>query len=100
MDIYTVVERFRTFIISNDLPRTEVALFGILCPYCGKSDRIRELEAPSHLDGILETRDICIYADLWQRLEPSSDMLGVCKFCRNPVRLFSDPPHAELIESR
>ncbi|MCF8025366.1 MAG: hypothetical protein K9K82_07745 [Desulfobacteraceae bacterium] len=100
MDIYTALEDLRAFILSHDLPRTEMALFGIRCPYCGKSDRIRKLEAPEHLDGILEPKDIDAYADLWRRLEPSSDLLGICKFCRNPVQLFSDPLRAEVIETR
>lgn len=98
MDIYTALEHLRTFILTHDLPRTEMAMFGIRCPYCGKSDRIRELETPEYLAGVLETEDMDTYANLWQRLGSMSALLGVCKFCRNPVQLFSDPPHAEAID--
>lgn len=99
MDTYAAIEHLRTFILTHDLPRTEMALFGIGCPYCGKSDRIRELEAPEDLCGVLETKDIDAYTDLWRRIEPAANMLGVCKFCRNPVQLFTDPPRAEALDA-
>ena len=40
------VERLKLFAICHGLPQTDMALFGIKCPYCGKSDRIRALEKP------------------------------------------------------
>ena len=34
-------EVLKTFVLTHGLPKTDMALFGIKCPYCGKSDRIR-----------------------------------------------------------
>jgi hypothetical protein len=45
------VEELKKFVLEHSLPKTEMALFGILCPYCGKSDRIRQLENPQALAG-------------------------------------------------
>lgn len=38
------VQKLRQFVIDHGLPKTDMALFGIKCLYCGKSDRIRQLE--------------------------------------------------------
>lgn len=99
MEPHAAIEDLKSFIITHDLPRDEMALFGIRCPYCGKSDRIRELDAPEHLIEDLEPDHAEIYAGLWQRLNPLSDDMGVCKFCQNPLKLFPDVSRAEALDA-
>jgi len=81
------VEKLKTFVLKHSLPRTDMALFGILCPYCGKSDRIRELEEPTALKEKMDAKYMAIYAELWQQLARSNGSLGVCKFCQNLIVL-------------
>lgn len=99
MDTPDAIEKLRRFLIEHDLPRTDLALFGVRCPYCGKSDRIRGLDAPEDLDGAMETGQVEAYADLWRRLNLSSGGLGVCKFCQNPLRLSPDTSGAEMLDA-
>ena len=49
METNEAAEVLKTFVLTHGLPKTDMALFGIKCPYCGKSDRIRELEEPDAL---------------------------------------------------
>jgi hypothetical protein len=81
------VELLIQFILEHDLPRSDMALFGILCPYCGKSDRIRGLEAPPRLNGALEQEAITRYAELWSVLAAADEHLGICRFCQNVLLL-------------
>ena len=99
MDTHAAIEQLRTLIITQELPRTDMALFGIRCPYCGKSDRIRQLDAPENLGDALESDHLDAYADLWRRLNPLSDALAVCKFCQNPLRLSPDASGAEVLDA-
>ena len=87
MEMNQAVENLKTFVLEHSLPRTDMALFGILCPYCGKSDRIRELEEPNALKEKMDAKDITIYVELWEQLARSNGSLGVCKFCQNLIRL-------------
>jgi hypothetical protein len=87
MDRNQAVERLKQFILEHDLPRTDMALFGILCPYCGKSDRIRGLEAPARLGGTIAQEAITRYAELWSVLTAADELLGICKFCQNVLLL-------------
>lgn len=99
VEVHVAIEKLRIFIINHELPRTDMALFGVRCPYCGKSDRIRELDSPENLHGDLAPDDAEVYSDLWGRLNPLSDILGVCKFCQNPLRLSSDVSCAEVLDA-
>jgi hypothetical protein len=99
VEAHAAIEKLRMFIIDHDLPRTDLALFGVRCPYCGKSDRIRELDAPESLQRNLTRDSAEIYSELWKRLNPLSDILGVCKFCQNPLRLSSDHSCAEVLDA-
>jgi len=99
VEAHAAIEKLRMFILENDLPRTDLALFGVRCPYCGKSDRIRELDAPEILKQDLARDSADAYADLWERLNPLSDILGVCKFCRNPLKLSPDASCAEALDA-
>ncbi len=85
--IYEAAEALRRFVLSHGLPRTDMALVGLRCPYCGKSDRIRPLEHPGEIAGRLPEGEDGRYGDLYRRLAPQAGCLGVCKFCDNPVRL-------------
>jgi hypothetical protein len=81
------VEELKKFVLEHSLPKTEMALFGILCPYCGKSDRIRQLENPQALTGKIESENMAIYCTLWDQLARGGGSLGVCKFCQNLLLL-------------
>jgi hypothetical protein len=87
MDRNQAVEELKHFILEHDLPRTDMALFGILCPYCGKSDRIRGLEAPLRLNGAIAPEAVTRYAELWNVLAAADELLGICKFCQNVLLL-------------
>ncbi len=79
-----VIEKFRQVVIYHGLPQTDMALYGITCPYCGKSDRLRKLDLPGSLTSLSE-RDVSVYRDLYDRLADGETRLGVCKFCLNIV---------------
>jgi hypothetical protein len=81
------VEELKKFVLEHSLPKTEMALFGILCPYCGKSDRIRQLENPQALAGKIESENMALYFTLWDQLARGGGPLGVCKFCQNLLLL-------------
>ena len=87
MEINKAVEALKTFVLQHGLPKTDVALFGILCPYCGKSDRIRELEAPDVLGQKMDPANVTTYMNLWHQLTRSKGSLGVCNFCQNLLLL-------------
>ena len=92
---HEVIQKFQQFVIEHGLPKTDMALFGIKCPYCGKSDRVRELEDPAALREGMQPEDIKKYEELWRHLAQSSGSLGVCKFCNNPLNLFPEEGKAE-----
>jgi len=87
LEIHDAVEKLKFLIIEINLPITEMAIFGITCPYCGKSDRIRRLEPPEDLADAIDPTQLNQYTELWRRLNPSGAQLGVCKFCCNPLAL-------------
>jgi hypothetical protein len=87
MDRNHAAELLKQFILAHDLPRTDMALFGILCPYCGKSDRICGLEAPPRLNGTIPPEAVVRYAELWRTLVAAEERLGLCKFCQNVLLL-------------
>jgi hypothetical protein len=87
LEINEAVEQLRTFVLEQGLPQTDMALFGIRCPYCGKSDRIRELEKPDALGVKMESKEMGLYTKLWGQLTTSNGSLGVCKFCQNLLLL-------------
>jgi hypothetical protein len=82
-----IIEQLQKIIIENGLPRTERTIFGLKCPYCGKSDRIRELESPQTLKGSLAFSALSEYLMLWQHVMLPDSTLGVCKFCQHPLRI-------------
>ena len=49
MENVEAIDKLKALIIENNLPQTDMSIFGIKCPYCGKSDRIRKLEPPEDL---------------------------------------------------
>ena len=69
------IERYRNLIRDLGLPKRDLALFGIRCPYCGKSDRINPLEKPEDLEPCPED-----YRKLWEQFGQEGDLV-VCKFC-------------------
>ena len=87
MDTNQAAEKLKTFVLTHGLPKTDMALFGIKCPYCGKSDRIRELEEPDALSKKIDSENMAIYFSLWDQLARSNGSLGVCKFCQNLLLL-------------
>ena len=87
MDTNEAAEVLKTFVLMHGLPQTDMALFGIKCPYCGKTDRIRELEEPDVLTRKMDSKNMAIYLNLWDQLARSNEALGVCKFCQNLLLL-------------
>ncbi len=86
MNTSDVIEKLRQVIIYHGLPQTDMALYGVTCPYCGKSDRLRKLDPPLSLTSLSDT-EASVYADLYERLATQETSLGVCKFCLNIVNL-------------
>jgi len=91
-------EVLKTFVLTHGLPQTDMALFGLKCPYCGKTDRIRELEKPDELTGQMDSKNMAIYFNLWDQLGRSNGALGVCKFCQNLLVLQDKARAAPLYE--
>ena len=87
MKNYGAVDQLKLFIIKHDLPETDFALFNVKCPYCGKSDRIRQLEPPDSLNSRFNPRDLTEYTKTWHEFARPGQSLGVCKFCDNPLKL-------------
>ncbi|MGB9802860.1 hypothetical protein [Desulfofundulus sp.] len=81
------IEQFRNLVLTLGLPRTDVVLFGVICPYCGKNDRVRPLDPPEELkvEELGET-NIDLYDRIWRELQPG-ESLAVCKFCHNILQL-------------
>jgi hypothetical protein len=69
------IERYRQLIRELGLPKQDFALFGLRCPYCGKSDRINRLEKPEELITCPEE-----YRQLWKQFGREGELV-VCKFC-------------------
>jgi len=82
-----ILEQLKSFTINHGLPKTDMALFSTLCPYCGKTDRIRPLEHPDDLSHTMTSEDLTAYEGFWKHFAASEGSLGVCKFCQNPLRL-------------
>jgi hypothetical protein len=97
MEFNESVQKLRQFVIDHGLPKTDMALFGIKCLYCGKSDRIRQLEIPDELYGKIDPLDFETYSDLWKRFTQSGDFLGVCKFCQNLLKLYMEKGSTEAL---
>jgi len=87
LETNAAAEELKTFVITHGLPKTDMALYGIKCPYCGKSDRIRELEEPDALGGKVDSEQLTTYSNLWDQLGRSNGSLAVCKFCQNLLLL-------------
>jgi len=98
LDTNQAAEKLKTFVLTHGLPKTDMALFGIKCPYCGKSDRIRELEEPDALSKKIDSENMAIYFSLWDQLARSNGSLGVCKFCQNLLLLQDQASAAPLYE--
>ena len=97
MEFNESVQKLRQFVLNHGLPKTDMALFGIKCLYCGKSDRIRQLESPDQLHEKMDPKDMEKYSDLWMRLAQSGDSLGVCKFCQNLLKLYLEKGSTEAL---
>ena len=89
------IQALKTFVLDKGLPFTDIGLFGLKCPYCGKSDRIRILESPEELQGLLSKEDIAQYRGLWAETISENTDVGVCKFCQNLLRISSGHRLAE-----
>lgn len=98
METNEAAEKLKTFVLTHSLPTTDMALFGIKCPYCGKSDRIRELEEPDVLSEKIDSENMAIYFSLWDQLASLNGSLGVCKFCQNLLLLQDQASAAPLYE--
>lgn len=86
VEINDAIEALKQIIIYHGLPQTDMTLFGITCPYCGKCDRIRKLYPPQTLSMEIG-QEAAAYTDNYNRLSVPETSMGVCKFCLNIVRL-------------
>jgi len=82
-----VIEDLRNFVMEHGLPATEIALFGVKCPYCGKSDQIRKLEPPEDLQHVVDAEALAAYFDFLKKNNHLDTSIGVCRFCRNCLTL-------------
>ncbi|MGB5617964.1 MAG: hypothetical protein WBM78_14065 [Desulfobacterales bacterium] len=98
MENLEAIEKLKAIIIENNLPQTDMSLFGIKCPYCGKSDRIRKLEPPEDLTDVIDSEVLKLYGNLWRQLNQAAAHLGTCKFCLNPVELLLSEGHAKVLD--
>jgi hypothetical protein len=87
MSTHESLQALKAFVIEHGLPKSDMALFGTKCPYCGKTDRIRRLEDPSDLLGRIEPHGLESYRELWKNLSLPEGSLGVCKFCHNLLEI-------------
>jgi len=94
---YGAIDQLSQFIITHDLPDSDFSLFNIQCPYCGKSDRIRELDPPNALGSRFNPKDLAVYTAIWQQFVQMDESLGVCKFCDTPVKLNDNGRAAPLL---
>ena len=92
-------EDLRNFVMEHGLPATEIGLFGIKCPYCGKSDQIRKLEPPDDLRDLVDERALSAYSAFLEAVMPPDRSIGVCRFCRNCLMLNGNG-RAEPLEER
>jgi hypothetical protein len=81
------IEDLRNFVMDHGLPATEFALFGVKCPYCGKSDQIRKLETPEELRHVVDAEALASYSGFLQKNNHVETSIGVCGFCRNCLTL-------------
>ena len=81
MDAFAELEKFKSLVLQLELPRHDFALFGVKCPYCGKTDRIHKLEEPDEINGAPAE-----YGEVWNKYRPKGE-LSVCTFCRQILAL-------------
>ena len=81
MNEWEEIEKFKNLILELELPRNDFALFGVKCPYCGKTDRIHKLEEPAEIG---ETS--ADYDKVWHKFRPKGELV-VCKFCQQVLIL-------------
>jgi hypothetical protein len=93
-----VIEDLRNFVMEHDLPATEIALFGVKCPYCGKSDQIRKLEAPNDLRHVVDAEALAAYSAFLKKNNHNDISIGVCRFCRNCLSLTKSGRAEPLLE--
>jgi len=93
-----VIEDLRNFVMEHDLPATEIALFGVKCPYCGKSDQIRKLEPPEDLHRVVDAKALAAYSAFLTQNNHVGTSIGVCRFCRNCLTLTKSGRAEPLLE--
>lgn len=98
MNTLDLVEKLKRFVIDLGLPKTDMALFGTRCPYCGKADRIRPLDSPDALTGAINPDELETYTEYWNHFAVSDGSLGVCKFCQNPLKLGGNGQAEPLVQ--
>lgn len=85
-------QKLKDLVLDAGLPWEDFVLFGAVCPYCGKNDRVRPLEPPDGLTGRLDERELQAYSSLWAELlggQGEKGSLAVCKFCNNIMSMNS-----------
>ncbi len=80
------LERLKEILLIYELPRQDLALFGVLCPLCGKTDRIRQVELPHQVKEYHDIpRDVAeFYTYIYSACINNEQVMAVCKFCNTP----------------
>ncbi len=99
MPHHTSAEVIKRLVMDYELPRREKTLFGVMCPYCGKSDRIRVLEPPGDLEADLPENNRNVYTAAWADLAGPDGSLGICRFCVNILKLSGNSSIAVPIDA-
>jgi hypothetical protein len=82
MEPWQEMERFGALTLEMGLPRDGMAIFGLLCPHCGKSGRIHRPEPPRDLESPPTE-----YGRMWKRFSPRNGDMVVCAFARQSLKL-------------
>jgi hypothetical protein len=98
LDKRAALEEFKNCVIRHDLPKTDLSLYGIRCPYCGKSDRVTQLELPDAIQNQMNLHDWKLYAAFWNQFVKPDTSIAVCKFCQNPLRLVNNGQAEPIFE--
>ena len=88
----------KELVIRHGLPRSDYALYGVKCPYCGKIDRVCRLETPENLQQIMAAEDVRVYTEHWHMVSRPDQSIGVCKFCHHLLHLNDNADAEPLAE--
>ena len=90
--------KLQELVMRHGLPCSDYALFGVKCPYCGKIDRVSQLETPEKLQQNMDAEEARMYTEHWHRLARPDHSIGVCTSCHNLLSLNENTDAKPLAE--